>query len=124
VLHKLGFLLLVLSHHIHFIGPPERADVSKLLHHALQVYVDYSSQHCLKKPANTSTICIDIYSYVIGHIQSLFMTAAQKFYTLNIHDRPTQELKYRVLTFGRSSKSSPIFNKITRITIAETAPAT
>lgn len=61
VLHKLCFLLLVLSHHIHFIGPPERTDVSKLLHHALQVYVDYSSQHCLKKPAHTWTICLDIF---------------------------------------------------------------
>lgn len=29
-----------------------------------------------------------------------------------------------VLTFGSSSKSSPIFNKITSITTAETAPAT
>lgn len=31
VLHKLS----PSSHHIHFVGPPERANVSKLLHHAM-----------------------------------------------------------------------------------------
>ncbi len=112
-------LRLVLSHHIHFVGPPERADVSKLLHHALQVYIDYSSQHSLKKPAYTHTICL----YISLKIDTLSYSWIKHRYLWILMQGPHKGW-FRVLTFGSSSKSSPIFNKITRITTAEIAPAT
>lgn len=42
------FFSLSFSHHIYFVGLPEGADVAKLLHHAMQIYINDGSQHCLK----------------------------------------------------------------------------